>query len=284
MSACSQENYVGAVGGAPLDPLLYDAGDVNGAAGGVSVDPMELDNGGVNDVDSASLASIQSGSHDADTSEDEDDPLDMATGPITQEHINQARLCNVIVTVCADVLRDILLNQVPGGYNNIYGALLGARGTIANMRQIGQEQFQLIFPDPIARYTGTVDQFDITLLYTLVRNISSCPAPATGWGRAPIDQPRDVSLSANVERIRLIRNKVSGHSKDGKLGDQALEDYFVEISQILDDVEAILGDKGYKAALEERRKQIITPQEAKALRRQFEIYRQQLKGIVLNEL
>ena len=278
-SEISGENMIGAVGGVPLAPVA-------------------IDYSGVNDADSASLASIESGSDDADMTEDDDDsvdavggvPLDpdttieqdgavgIVTGPITQEHINQARLCNVIVTVCADVLRDILLSQVQIPYSNIYSTLLGNRATIAAMRQIGQEQFMLIFPDPHFRYTGTVDQFDITLLYALIRNISSCPAPVTSWGRPPTDHPRDTSLSANVERVRFIRNNVSGHSVDGKLDDQACEDYFGEIGEILDDVEAVLGDKGYKDALEERRKQIITPQEAKALRGQFESYQQQLKG------
>ena len=264
-----------------------------GAGGGVPLAPVAIDDSGVNDADSGSLAAIESGPDDADMTEDDDDfvgavggdttidqdgAVDIVTGPITQEHINQARLCNVIVTVCADVLRDILLSQVRIPYTNIYSTLLGSRATIATMRQIGQEQFKLIFPDPHFRYTGTVDQFDITLLYALIRNISSCPPPITGWGRPPTDHPRDVSLSANVERVRLIRNKVSGHSVDGKLDDQACEDYFGEISEILDDVETVLGDKGYKDALEQRQKQIITPQEAKTLRGQFESYQQQLKG------
>ena len=255
----SGENMIGAVGGVPLTPVV-------------------IDDSGVNDADSVSLASIESGPDDVDMTEDDDETVDIGAGPITQEHINQARLCNVIVTVGADVLRDILLSQVQIPYTNIYSTLLGNRATIAAMRQIGQEQFKLIFPDPHFRYTGTVDQFDITLLYALIRNISSCPAPITGWGRPPTDHPRDTSLSANVERVRLIRNKVSGHSVDGKLDDQACEDYFGEIGEILDDVEAVLGDNGYKDALEERRKQIITPKEAKALRGRFESYQQKLKG------
>ena len=236
---------------------------------------MVIDDSGVG---GGSLASIDNESDEADTKEDQEEDVDISVGPITQEHINQARLCNVIVTVCSDALRDILVAQVPAAYTDIYKALLGNRAVIAAMKQIGREQFQMIFPDPTFRYTGTVDQFDITLLYALIRNISSCPAPATGWGRPPTDQPRDTSLSASVERIRLIRNKVSGHSVDGKLEDQAYEDYMGGISQILDDIEVVLGDQGYKDALEERRKQIITPQEAKSLRRKFEDYRHQLKG------
>ena len=253
----------------------YAERSCSGAVGGTPLSPMEIDDSRAGDADAASMASIESSSDDADTIEDAVETVDIIDGPITQEHINQARLCNVINTVCADVLRDVLLSQ----FTNIHKSLLKSRTTIAGMHRIGQEQFQLIFPDPHCRYTGTVDQFDITLLYTLIRNISSCPAPVTGWGKPPTDQPRDVSLSANVERIRLLRNKVSGHSVDGKLDDQACEDYFGEIGELLNDVEAELGDKGYKGALKERQTQIITPKEAKVLRAQFESYRHQLKGI-----
>ena len=230
----------GSVDDDALDSGVSDDKDF-GAVGGVPLDPV-----GVDDADGDPLASIDNKYDEADTLEDREEDVDINIGPITQEHMNHARLCNVIVTVCADALRDILVAQVPAAYTDIYKALLGNRAVIYAIKQIGREQRQLIFPDPTFRYTGTVDQFDITLLYAMIRNISSCPAPATGWGNPPTDQPRDTSLSASVERIRLVRNKVSGHSVDGKLDDQVYEDYLGEISRILDDIEVVLGDQGYK--------------------------------------
>ena len=187
-------------------------------------------------------------------------------GPMTQQHINHARLCNVLVTVCADGLRDILMSQIPPGYANFYAALLANKPTLTAMRQIRQEQIDLLFPDPQGRFTGTVDQFDITLLYTLIRNISSVPAPLTGWGRPPVDQPRDTSLGANVERIRVCRNCVNGHSADGRLEDQMFEDYWNEIGAIMDDIEISIGPKGYRIALDERKNQVFTIKEAQTLK------------------
>ena len=193
----------------------------------------------------------------------------MFDAPITQGHLNHARVCNALVTVCAEGLRDILLSQIPPSYPNFYQLLLASKPTITAMRNIRQEQIGIMFPDPRGRYTGTVDQFDITLLYTLIRNISSVPAPATGWGKPPADHPRDTSLGAATERIRICRNCVSGHSMDGRLDDQAFEHYWKEICSIMDDIEQSLGKKGYRDALKNRKHQILSPADAKSLRSVF---------------
>ena len=50
----------------------------------------------------------------ADTNEEvggSDPELFLFDAPITQEHLNHARVCNALVTVCADGLRDLLLSQ-----------------------------------------------------------------------------------------------------------------------------------------------------------------------------
>ena len=268
----------------PADVVSLETASIDdqclGAIGGT--DPWGIDDSTDGDGDDGAVSFIDNASEDDDSAEDQEYNEDIDIGPFTQEHMNYARLCNVIVTLGADALRDVLVTQVPVQYTDIYRALLGNIAAIRGMRQIGREQFQLIFQDPQFRYTGTADQFDITLLYILIRNISSCPAPATGWGKPPDDLPRDVTLGASVERIRLMRNKVSGHSADGKLVDQAYEDHMDEIKQILDDIEVVLGDRGYKDAFEKRRKQIITTQEAQALRKKFENYQQHLKGNCVN--
>ena len=102
-----------------------------------------------------------------------DDDSDEEETPIKQDHINHARLCNALMSVCVDALREILLSQVPTGYHDIYHAINAGKRRLTQMRQLRPEQLDLIFPDPHSRYTGAVDQFDITLLYTLIRNISS---------------------------------------------------------------------------------------------------------------
>ena len=140
------------------------------------------------------------------------------------------------------------------------------------MRQFRQEQIDVMFPDPRGRYTGTVDQFDITLLYALIRNVSSVPPPLAGWGKTPVDNPRDTSLVATTERIRMCRNCVSGHSMDGRLDQQTFEHYWSDICLIMDDIEQSLGVKGYQEALKKRKHQILSPKEAQSLKTIFSAF------------
>ena len=50
-----------------------------------------------------------------------------ADSPFTQEHLTHVRVCNALVTLCADGLREILLNQIPPGYQDFFYQLLLAR-------------------------------------------------------------------------------------------------------------------------------------------------------------
>ncbi|KAK3586272.1 hypothetical protein CHS0354_022599 [Potamilus streckersoni] len=193
--------------------------------------------------------------------------------PIMPEHMNHARLCVALVTVCGNALRDILLSHVPAPHKNIYQAIQANKANLANKTQTrrGQwqnailipDQCQVVFPDPFGRYVASVDQFDICLLYILIRNVSTVPASLMDWGIDPIEQPqRDRSLGASVERIRSYRNQIIGHSMDGKIGQQDFNDYWNKLDAVLDDIEHALGRQGYRAQLEKQRQHVISVYEA----------------------
>ncbi|KAL3888572.1 hypothetical protein ACJMK2_000938, partial [Sinanodonta woodiana] len=185
--------------------------------------------------------------------------------PITREHMNHARLCVAIQTVCGNALREVLSTQVPSPHTDIHQAILANKSMLTSRQGrplLNSDQIQLVFPDPHGKTTGKMDQFDLSLLYILIRNISTVPAPVTGWGHAPQDQPRDNSLGASVERIRSYRNHIIGHSMDGKISQQDFDDYWNKIDDVLDDIELELGKHGYKAQLEKQKKQVISVYEA----------------------
>ncbi|XP_062619102.1 uncharacterized protein LOC134280679 [Saccostrea cucullata] len=56
-------------------------------------------------------------------------------------------------------------------------------------------------------------EFDITLLYTLIRNISSTiPLPTKGkWGGNTMPTVGEITIGDDIERIRWIRNNILGH-------------------------------------------------------------------------
>ncbi|KAL3888515.1 hypothetical protein ACJMK2_000881, partial [Sinanodonta woodiana] len=178
--------------------------------------------------------------------------------PITHEHMNHARLCVVLVTVCGNAMREILSTQFPSPHTDIYQAILANKVMLTCRKGrhiLNADQIQLVFPDPQGKTTGKVYQFDISLLYILIRNISSVPAPVTGWGKEPQDQPRDNSIGASVERIRSYRNHIIGHSMDGTMIQRDFDDYWNKIDSVLDDIEVKLGKEGYRAQLKKQKTQ-----------------------------
>ncbi|KAL3889264.1 hypothetical protein ACJMK2_001611, partial [Sinanodonta woodiana] len=185
--------------------------------------------------------------------------------PITPEHMNYARLCVALITVCGNALRRILLTNFPVPYADIYQVILVNRQKLT-MRPgkplLNNDQIMLLFPDPHGNKVGTVDQFDISLLYILIRNVSTVPAPVTGWSKDPCDQPRDTSLGASVERIRSFRNHISGHSADGKISRKGLEDYWSKFEAVIRDIEVELGEEVCSQELEKQRRQVISIYEA----------------------
>ncbi|KAL3889689.1 hypothetical protein ACJMK2_002018 [Sinanodonta woodiana] len=188
--------------------------------------------------------------------------------PIMPEHINQARLYVALATVCTNALREILLTHVPEPHTNIYQAIQAKKADLTKRTQArrGQwqnslllpDQCQVVFPDPFGRYVASVDQFDISVLYILIRHVSTVSASVMGWGIDPIEKLfRDKCLGANVERIRLYRNQI-GHSMDGKISQQEFDDYWNKIDAVLDDIEVKLGSQGFRAQLEKQRIQVIS--------------------------
>ncbi|KAL3889230.1 hypothetical protein ACJMK2_001577, partial [Sinanodonta woodiana] len=186
--------------------------------------------------------------------------------PIIREHMNHARFCVAIVTVCGNAMRDMLSTQVPSPHTDIHQAILANKGKLTSRQGrkplLNHDQTQLVYPDHQGITTGKVDQFDLSLLYTLIRNISTVPAPVTGWGKDPNDQPRDNNLGASVERINSYRNQIIGHSEDGQISQQYFDNYWSKIDNVLNDIEDKLGRQGYRAQLEKQNKQVTTIYEA----------------------
>ncbi|KAL3889233.1 hypothetical protein ACJMK2_001941 [Sinanodonta woodiana] len=192
--------------------------------------------------------------------------------PIMPEHMNQARLCVALATVCTNALREILLTHVSDKHANIYQAIRAKKADLTKKTQArrGQwqnslllpDQSQVVFPDPFGRYVASVDQFDISLLYILIRHVSTVSASVMGWGIDPIEHPsRDRCLGATVERIRLYRNQIC-HSMDGKISQHDFDDYWNKFDIVLDDIEQALGRQEFRAQLEKQRRQVISVYEA----------------------
>ncbi|XP_056001101.1 uncharacterized protein LOC125653288 isoform X2 [Ostrea edulis] len=141
---------------------------------------------------------------DDEASEDSDDEMDwkiMASSSnyaSTPETTNANIACRAVLGPCTGGLRDILRHYVPP---LTFPFTIKLKEDM--LPRLTKDQRDLILPRH-GSYTGNYGDMDISLLYILLRNISGIPPHSNGWGNDP--DPRDSSLSANIERIRLVRN------------------------------------------------------------------------------
>ena len=77
--------------------------------------------------------------------------------------------------------------------------------------KLTKPQWDCLFPYP-GGYGKSVD-FDITLLFRLLRTICNLSPPPTGWDVLPASS--DISLTADLARIKYYRNSIFGHVNQG---------------------------------------------------------------------
>ena len=136
-----------------------------------------------------------------------------------KENENYARLSRAIVDLMTFMLREILtLYILP---TDIEGNALPFGST--KLKNLRTEQWDLIHK---ASTNGYVD-FDITLLYALLRNLcTSVQKPSTKWGRNDLPKSNELTLGDDIERIRIVKNCLKSHTPTTELNDSEFEDYW----------------------------------------------------------
>lgn len=149
-----------------------------------------------------------------------------------RETTNFARISRIILGPCTDVLCALLTKEIrPSDLPKQVQTFL-AKLPKQKTCPITKEQENLINK---ANYSD----FDITLLYFLLRNISNIPPHTNKWGNVP--SSRDRSVSANIEKIRLIRNEF-GHSSEISISETDFNNKWQEIFNIVRDIESYIGN------------------------------------------
>lgn len=174
----------------------------------------------------------------------------------TRETTNLARIARIILGPCTGVLQDILRKEItPSAISHSVKTFI-ANVPAYKKPPINKFQEQLV-------YGGKYLDFDITLLYFLLRNVCSIPPHTSKWGNDP--SPVDRSLSANIERIRIIRNEYYGHIAHFSLSDAYFEQKWKKIFQIVKELESYLGTAtDYQDTLKELKTCSMDPDVEKA--------------------
>ena len=145
-----------------------------------------------------------------------------------QAKANFTRICQLLIDKGTDALRRALhvIHPAP----TLAAALHSHRKTLQTLRYnvISPPQWRLLYP---AAGPPNSNDFDITLLTILLRNICGLSSPVTGWKVMP--PTTDTSISADILRIKIFRNEVYGHTAGAQYDDATFEKLWQEISQPL---------------------------------------------------
>ena len=142
------------------------------------------------------------------------------------------RLCQLIVTICTDVLRCVLDKYISP--SNLQSTLNLHKGLLTGC-PLSKQQKGILFPrGPILTMVSSKD-FDISLLYTLLRNIAGIVPHGKRWGNNP--STGDTSLSACIETIRIARNNLNGHNLTGKMCDSDFNDVWSTLKLAVTEIE-----------------------------------------------
>lgn len=146
---------------------------------------------------------------------------------------NYLRLCYLITMLCGDLFRDILSRYIKP--TNLRSELDNNKQKLVNI--FNKQQQNLIYP-AIGNTSLTAKDFDIPIIYILLRNICYIPSHKNGWGNPPANG--DKSIAAGIERIRLTRNSIIAHSTNAKIEDLVFEKHWKDLSDVVVQIETQL--------------------------------------------
>ena len=116
---------------------------------------------------------------------------------------------------CTNLLQEVLRQRVPEkDIHKLLNNPAKKRKIIQLLRNLKKED--ILYPQT-GVFSGSYSDFDMSLLYVLIRNLTAIPDHIKGWGNEP--DAKDNSPAANVERFRILRNKYA-HSSSSKLSDK----------------------------------------------------------------
>jgi len=161
----------------------------------------------------------------------------------TREKANFQRVARLLISGGTSLIRETFDGLCPPSY------LLKILKTRATKEQLSlanltKPQWDRLYPSP-GVYGKSAD-FDVTLLFRLLRTICSLTPPATGWDARP--EREDHSLAADLVRIKYYRNSVYGHvSQNMEITDDKFPQLWQDISEALLRIAKQIGSRKKRA-------------------------------------
>ena len=149
------------------------------------------------------------------------------------EKTNGNKLSRLLIDGGTTVLRNVFDHYHPPA--NLAANLSSKRiySILTKLRHrniLNGSQWDKLFPPPGGGPRNSIN-FDITLLFLLLRNICGLSPPLSGWDRMP--PARDTSTEANLARMKYYRNVLYGHVTTTGIQTSVFDVKWQEVSSVL---------------------------------------------------
>lgn len=162
----------------------------------------------------------------------------------TPKKVNFARLSRLVIDLFARIMRDILLSHYP------YPEDLQKKIRDTNLEHQFKNDMNTILDG------DGYEKCDVSLLYALIRYTCEVKPPTitskrkTVWGGTQIPSRECTELGDELERMRIIRNKIFGHIHNTEVEDGLFEKHFSISLGICQRLTGKFGTKDYVKELE----------------------------------
>ena len=156
----------------------------------------------------------------------------------SDEKHNGMKLMRLVLDGGTEALKNVFQRIHPGNLQVVLSCTCSSSFTcnyhclsqLKKRKIINQNQWDKLYPPHPSKQN--VNDFDITLLSVLLRNICGLSPPSTtGWDNVPT--PLDHSVEADIVRIKLFRNKHFGHRPQSAVSEADFKALWAEISSPL---------------------------------------------------
>lgn len=138
---------------------------------------------------------------------------------------------NIVIKASLELINlpliDILASHVKDV--DLFKKIKSCQTLLSGRNQLRTDQRRICFLSPPAK--PDYRQFDVTLLYKLIRNLCPLLRPTQGWGNEP--QPTDTQLGDDIERLRLFRNTYYAHAVSKSISDTQFDILWKDLKSVI---------------------------------------------------
>lgn len=133
-----------------------------------------------------------------------------------------------LAIACVDLIKQLLIDVLDNHIkpSDLYANIKSS--TLISGNELRPDQKKLCYITPgIPDYS----KFDVSLLYTLIRNLCPSLKPTGKWGVEPAAS--HTQLGDDIERLRLFRNRKFAHAKSAETPDNEFQNHWTYLQTVI---------------------------------------------------